>query len=350
MERTPAARDVPLDPALLELFALPLLERLCRLAEGGQRPVVALNAPVGAGKTSLCRVLAQLAVGRDLRLAVASIDDFYLPWPERSAAMAGNPFGVSRVPPGSHDPDLLCAVLDHWRAGGSLQLPRFDKTLRDGEGDRSARVVLEADALLLEGWLVGCRPLGAGLAAALTELSAAPAFNALELNAPALNAPERNWLPHWDQALRAYLPAWQRLDAVWLMRPLSWDLPRRWRFQAEARQRRRHGVGLTGAGLDQLVRASLCSLPPRLYLDPLLARLGQPGTPRWVDPNRASGLAASGLAASGRGVTVEAAAWLDGRRRLRCLAVTAEAGDPGVDSSVAMTSSGPRDQGGPGHS
>jgi D-glycerate 3-kinase len=340
MDRPPAAPDVPLDPALLELFALPLLERLCRLAEGGQRPVVALNAPVGAGKTSLCRVLAQLAVGRDLRLAVASIDDFYLPWPERSAALAGNPFGVSRVPPGSHDPDLLCAVLDHWRAGGSLQLPRFDKTCRDGEGDRSAGVVLEADALLLEGWLVGCRPLGAGLTAALAELSAAPGLNAL-----ALNAAERNWLPHWDQALRAYLPAWQRLDAVWLMRPLSWDLPRRWRFQAEARQRRRHGVGLTGAGLNQLVRASLYSLPPRLYLDPLLARLGQPVTRRWVDPNRASG-----LSASGRGATVEAAAWLDGRRRLRCLAVSAEAGEPGVDSGVAITPSGPRDQADPGHS
>jgi D-glycerate 3-kinase len=337
MERTPAALDVPLDPALLELFALPLLERLCRLAEAGQCPVVALNAPVGAGKTSLCRVLAQLALSRDLRLAVASIDDFYLPWPERSAAMAGNPFGVSRVPPGSHDPDLLCAVLDHWRAGGSLQLPRFDKTLRDGEGDRCARVVLEADALLLEGWLVGCRPLGTGLAAALTELSAAPGLNALALNAPVLNAPvlnaaERHWLPCWDHALRAYLPAWQRLDAVWLMRPLSWNLPRRWRFQAEARQRRRHGVGLTGAGLDQLVRASLCSLPPRLYLDPLLARLGQPGTPRWVDPT-----GASGLGASVRGAPVEAAAWVDGRRRLRCLAVSAVAGDPGVDSSVAIT-------------
>jgi D-glycerate 3-kinase len=264
-EREPLA--LPADPELLFQFALPLLERLRLLAAGGRRPVLLLNAPVGAGKTTLALLLSQLAPLLDLRLATASIDDLYLPWRERCGAMAGNPFGVSRVPPGSHDPQLLGRLIDHWRSGGPLELPRFDKTLRDGEGDRAGSVRWQADALLLEGWLLGCVPLGAELDGALARLE--------ELELPAalrLRSQERAWVPRWDRALQAYQPLWARSNALWMLRPQRWELSRRWRFQAEARQRRRGGASLLPAALDQLVRASLCSLPPLLYQEPLLER------------------------------------------------------------------------------
>lgn len=256
-----------MDPGLLGQFIMPLLERLRLLAADGRRPLLLLNAPVGAGKTTLSGMLRRLAPEQGLRLAVASIDDAYLPWQERLEAMAGNPFGVTRVPPGSHDPQLLCDLIDRWRNGEPLELPRFDKTLRNGQGDRAAGVCLHADALLLEGWLLGCKPLGSALGAALArqedqELSAALGLRPLE----------RAWLPRWDQALEAYQPLWARSDGLWLLRPQRWGLPRRWRFQAEARQRRRGGSSLSAAALDQLVRASLCSLPPQLYQDPLLQR------------------------------------------------------------------------------
>lgn len=260
-------RPGTVDPGLLGQFIMPLLERLRLLAADGRRPLLLLNAPVGAGKTTLSGMLRRLAPEQGLRLAVASIDDAYLPWQERLEAMAGNPFGVTRVPPGSHDPQLLCDLIDRWRNGEPLELPRFDKTLRNGQGDRAAGVCLHADALLLEGWLLGCKPLGSALGAALArqedqELSAALGLRPLE----------RAWLPRWDQALEAYQPLWARSDGLWLLRPQGWTLPRRWRFQAEARQRRRGGSSLSAAALDQLVRASLCSLPPQLYQDPLLQR------------------------------------------------------------------------------
>ncbi len=258
---------VPADPELVLQFALPLLERLLLLASGGRRPVLMLNAPVGAGKTTLSRLLCRLASLRELRLAVASIDDVYLPWPRRLQALAGNPFGVTRVPPGSHDPALLCRLIDRWRRGGQLVLPRFDKTLRQGEGDRAGCVSGPADALLLEGWLLGCEPLAAGLDAALAALEGMDLPAALRLRPE-----ERAWLPRWDKALQAYQPLWSRCDGLWLLRPQCWAWPRRWRFQAEAAQRRRGGATLPVAALDQLVRASLCSLPPLLYQDPLLQR------------------------------------------------------------------------------
>ena len=291
-----------IDPGLLFDFALPLLERLRLLATPERRPVLLLNAPVGAGKTSLSGLLGQLAPALDLRLAVASIDDFYLPWEQRLQALAGNPFGVTRVPPGSHDPALLCQVLDGWRAGGPLRLPRFDKALRQGEGDRGAAVSLQADALLLEGWLLGCQPLGEGLETALDRWTRQPAIQALQLSAA-----ERAWLPHWDRALEAYQPAWRRCDELWLLRPSDWSLPRRWRFQAEARQRRQGGAALPAVALEQLVRSSLCSLPPALYQEPLDHQLLQ---------QNGDGILGGDTSHQHGGPPVVAVALLDGRRRL----------------------------------
>ncbi len=270
-----------MDPLLQLQFAEPLLARCVQLAAAGGRPVLGLNGPVGAGKTSLCAWLRQRARRRGLRLAVASIDDAYLPWVERGRVLAGNPFGVSRVPPGSHDTALLAQALARWQAGGVLELPRFDKTLRGGEGDRSGMERLEADALLLEGWLLGCRPLGAEALARLVQ-QGDPAL-------AALSPLERAWLPRWDGALADYPPIWERLAELWLLRPSQGSHPRRWRFQAEARQRRAGGTWLNPQRLDALVAASLRSLPAALYQQPLES-------------------------------CAERVAWLDGRRR--CLRVS----------------------------
>ena len=258
---------------------MPMLAQVEGLVGSGQRPVLALNGPVGAGKSRFCQQLISLAKARGLRLAVASIDDAYLPWEQRLVAMAGNPFGVNRVPPGSHDAPLLVERLHRWRSGGALQLPRFDKTLRDGAGDRlvEARLgeaVTTIDALVLEGWLMGCRPLGA---AGLRAAGVAPGMELAAGLAP-LGAEEAAWLPHWDRQLEAYGPLFDLCDGLWVLRPLHWALPRRWRFQAEARQRRlqrqHHKADgwLKPAELDRLVRSSLASLPPRLYQEPLTAQ------------------------------------------------------------------------------
>lgn len=275
-----AAALAALDPSLLRGVALPILTQLEERLHGdgtgltawrggaslGRRPLLALNAPVGAGKSSLARVLAALAPLAGIRLAVASIDDLYLPWPERRRALAGNPFGVWRVPPGSHDLPVLLEALAQWRSDGRLRLPRFDKTLLAGQGDRCGWQEQPADALLLEGWLLGCRPLGPdGLA---RQLAALQPTDRPGLSLP-LSREELAWLPHWDAQLAAYLPLWDACDGLWLMRPSRWTLPWRWRLQAEARQRRQGGGWLPAAELSRMVRATLCSLPPELYQQPL---------------------------------------------------------------------------------
>ena len=242
-----------------------LLARCRRMIAAGRRPLFGLNGPVGAGKTTLARQLQQGFAEAGLLLAVASIDDAYWPWPERQHRLAGNPFGVSRVPPGSHDPDALLDPIERWRSSptapergaAALSLPRFDKRLRDGAGDRIADWRGQADAVLLEGWLMGCQPLPE------SALSAWQNFSALESTA-------QTWLLRCNQALGAYQSLWAALDGLIVLWPTSWNSPRRWRLQAEARQRRAGGGWLNAAALDQLIRASLESLPPQLYQQPLL--------------------------------------------------------------------------------
>lgn len=251
-------------PSLIWGLWLPLLTALERRGGAGKPVVIGLNGPVGAGKSTLARVLRALAAQAGLTLATASIDDAYLPWGERQRVLAGNPFGVLRVPPGSHGVGELTVALEHWRQGALLRLPRFDKTLRGGDGDRSGWGEQRADAVLLEGWLLGCRPMAAGqLQDRIEALGGAAGLD--------LTTDEVAWLPHWNDALESYGALWELLDALWILRPSRWQWPRRWRLEAEARQRRSSpGSGLTAAAVLGLVRASLGSLPPRLYQDPLL--------------------------------------------------------------------------------
>ncbi len=311
------------EASLLERVALPLLQQLAEffaIDPVRRPPVIALNGPVGAGKTSLGRALERLAPQVGVRLAVASIDDLYLPWNWRRELLEGNPFGVGRVPPGSHDVPLLLEQLDRWRGGAALRLPRFDKTLAEGQGDRNGWQELEADALVLEGWLMGCRALGAeGLAHGLARLEdVAEAVGSLPQGAPALTPSERAWLPRWDRELEAYTPLWQACDGLWVLRPARWDLPLRWRLQAEARQRRDGGGWLPAQEVERLVRASLCSLPPLLYQDPLVACWP------WAQAcagGRQSGphptMAMPEASARPDGLPLLGAVVLDGRRRCR---------------------------------
>ncbi len=260
----------PPHPSVLWGLILPLLSCCLSRSGGGEAGwrtplLIGLNGPVGAGKTTLGRMLQRLAPSLGLRLAVVSIDDAYLPFELRLQRLAGNPFGVSRVPPGSHDLTLLLECLRRWRSGEPLQLPRFDKRLRAGQGDRAGWHRFEAvDVLVLEGWLVGCRSLGENA------LSRAMARPTKEWSSP-LSAAELAWLPRWDRELQAYQPLWDQLDGLWLLRPSRWSLPLRWRLQAEARQRRSAGQALQASEVACMVRATLASLPPELYQDGLAA-------------------------------------------------------------------------------
>ncbi len=85
-------------------------------------------------------------------------------------------------PPGTHDMDLGLTVLDQIcqaQPHETVAVPRFDKPLHGGEGDRVAPEFFQGvDIVLFEGWFLGMRPLNSDhrIAKGFRELAAATPF------------------------------------------------------------------------------------------------------------------------------------------------------------------------------
>ena len=73
-------------------------------------------------------------------------------------AIKNNPWNVSRGFPGSHSVELMMK-LSNWKIHGELNVPVFDKSLRNGLGDRSHWRSDNPDLLIIEGWFLGIEPL-----------------------------------------------------------------------------------------------------------------------------------------------------------------------------------------------
>jgi D-glycerate 3-kinase len=137
---------------------------------------VALQGPQGSGKTSVTeRVKGMLSEANEdhvsYHVATLSIDDLYLPHAQLNAlasAHPGNPFLRGRGLPGTHDIQLGLSLLRSLKdinrsRADNIRIPRFDKSLFDGKGDRLPEsewtpVHGPLDVVLLEGWCVGFYP------------------------------------------------------------------------------------------------------------------------------------------------------------------------------------------------
>jgi D-glycerate 3-kinase len=141
---------------------------LQRVALNAHPLFVAIQGPQGSGKTYLSAQLKSLLTSppHSLNVAILSIDDLYLPH-HRLAALAtdhpDNPLWNGRGQPGTHDVEYGEQILSKLKSqSGRIELPRFDKSLFNGEGDRlpmdleDATVVqTPVDIVILEGWCVG---------------------------------------------------------------------------------------------------------------------------------------------------------------------------------------------------
>jgi D-glycerate 3-kinase len=201
---------LPLTPA----STLELLQRWCGERRAAGQRLLGLSAPPGSGKTWLAQQLPGVAA--------LSLDDLYWPQPSLGRGRRGLP--------GSHDLPRLMAVLQGFRRDGHVRAPRFDKSLADGAGDRAGEQWLQGDQLLLEGWCLGAEG---------------------------------------SDALAAYGPVWDSLEALLVLLAPSPGRVLRWRLQAKARQRRRGGAVLTAAEVTAMMQAFAAAVPPQ----PTLARL-----------------------------------------------------------------------------
>lgn len=214
------------------------------LAHGAR--VCAIAGLQGSGKSTLAAQAVALAEARGLRAAALSIDDVYFGRRERlRLARSVHPLLATRGPPGTHDVDLACEVLDAVRTGRPTRLPRFDKLADRRLPPSRWRAVGPLDLLVFEGW---CLKVPAQSAPALRR-----PVNALERD----EDPDSLWRGHCNRALaHDYAALWARLDRLAWLHPPGFDCVPGWRWQQEraARAARPGRTGMSRAEVERFVR------------------------------------------------------------------------------------------------
>jgi D-glycerate 3-kinase len=187
-------------------------------------PVFAIAGLQGSGKSTLAAQVAALAETRGLRVAVLSIDDFYLRRDQRQRlAREVHPLLATRGPPGSHDVGLALETMESLRAGCATRLPRFDKLADDRLlAAQWPTAQPRCDFVLLEGWFLKT-----------------PAQDSDDLIEP-INALERDedadgsWRRWCNAALAGDYPSlWRSIDALWFLQGPGFDVVPAWRWQQE---------------------------------------------------------------------------------------------------------------------
>mmetsp|Transcript_12363 Transcript_12363/g.40683 ORF Transcript_12363/g.40683 Transcript_12363/m.40683 type:complete len:376 (-) Transcript_12363:133-1260(-) len=254
-------------PVLCWVRALVQRHRAQWTGRGAPPPplVIGLSAPQGCGKTTLVEILEQLLREEGTAAAAVSIDDFYLTGAEQEALAAANPDNdlvQVRGNCGTHDLTLgreTLQALQELGAGASMRVPRYDKSMRMGRGDRAPRekwptVEGPLQVVLFEGWMLGFSALPSAAEAAAVD-------RGLELVNERLPEYERQW--------------YSRVDA-WVV--LEIDDPKwvhRWRAEAEQRMRESGRSAMSDAQVADFVARYLPAY--EAYLPALYSPKGPSG-------------------------------------------------------------------------
>lgn len=249
--------------AACDIVAADLIAALERHAK---RPfVVGLCGAQGSGKSTLAAALKSRLEARGDRVVALSLDDLYLTAAERaSLAAAVHPLLRVRGVPGTHDVALAHRLLDAMARPGSVQIPRFDKSI-DDRSPATDPVDGPVDMILLEGWCVGAH--------AQPDTALADPINALER----IEDSAGRWRHYVNDALAGpYRGLFDRIDRLILLAAPSFDIVRRWRGQQEEdlRARSPSGTALMDAAAiarfvqhyERLTRHILSEMPRRAHL------------------------------------------------------------------------------------
>ena len=213
---------------IIDAHYSPLATWLVQQRCPGETLFVGINGAQGTGKSTLaaCLKLA-LEAGIDWRVAVLSIDDFYLTRAERERlGKSVHPLMETRGVPGTHDMTMLADCVSQLKtldAATSLSLPRFDKAL-DNRADTDTWPVVSGpvDLIILEGWCVGSRPQSSDVLM--------PPINFLEQNQDASG----KWRRYVNEQLKgSYAALFAQLDELIFLQAPNFDAVQRWRLEQE---------------------------------------------------------------------------------------------------------------------
>ena len=236
-------------------LALPLLSQAYQFqCNASQRKIIGISALPGTGKTTLGKWLEAISLKLNFKIAVISIDDFYLPSDEMKFAIKNNPWNVSRGFPGSHSINLMYEKLSEWKISGELNVPVFDKSLRNGFGDRSHWRSDNPDLLILEGWFLGIEPIPLSFS-----------IDDQCKNSSKLSSQESTYRYKIQNNLKKYLDVWNLIDNIWHLKPLEFEFMNRWKSSQEQEMFLQRGNALQDEDLSNFLRMLNVSIPQKSF-------------------------------------------------------------------------------------
>ena len=232
---------------------LPILSDIYTLKKStNKRIVIGLSALPGTGKTTLGLLIERLSLKMDIKTSVVSMDDFYLPFKEMNMAIKDNPWNVSRGFPGSHSISLIEERILEWKNTGKFNYPVFDKSLRNGLGDRSCWKIDFPEILILEGWFLGVNQISSQMISS-------------ENVKPPLHTREIEYRSKIQKNLNEYLKIWQLIEKIWQIRPKKFSYMDQWKYNQENEMLRIKGNALVDNQLTNFLRMLNCSIPQKSF-------------------------------------------------------------------------------------
>ena len=233
-------------------LALPLLSQAYKFQNNfSHRKIIGISALPGTGKTTLGAWLEAISSKLNFKIAVISIDDFYLPSDEMKLAIKNNPWNVSRGFPGSHSVKLMHEKLLNWKINGELNVPVFDKSLRNGLGDRSHWRLDNPDLLIIEGWFLGIEPFSSD--------------DDHYINSIDLSPHESSYRCKIQNNLNKYLAVWNLIDNIWHLKPLKFEYMNMWKSNQEKEMLLKKGNALQDEKLSNFLRMLNVSIPHKSF-------------------------------------------------------------------------------------
>ena len=215
--------------------------------------IIGFSGLPGSGKSSLGNWIDNVSRELNFDIKVISLDDFYLPGTEMDIAMSGNPWNVPRGFPGSHSIDLMNHSLDTFLKTGKLKSPIFDKSLRNGRGDRTGWIQYNPKVIVLEGWFVGCKPIDD-----LTKLNIINNDNPISQS---LTEREKDYRIIIQKSLVDYTKIWNKIDKLIHLKSDKFNNTVLWKTQQEEDMLKLKGSALQGNELIDFIRMIQTSIP-----------------------------------------------------------------------------------------
>ena len=139
-----------------------------------------------------------------------------------------------------------------WKVDGTLNVPVFDKSLRNGLGDRSHWREDEPDLLIIEGWFLGIKPLS------IDEKNS-------EIISPKLSSYECSYRNNIQSNLKNYLDIWNLIDQTWQLKPSKFEYMNEWKSNQEKRMGLQRGSSLKDKKLSNFLRMLNVSIPHKSF-------------------------------------------------------------------------------------